>query len=240
MYKRQGQERFTRAKTIGDNYTEERIKERIQGRGNRKRQMQTSRRGISLISDIQERIQRIGSKGYEHKAKLTILKEAARTLNYLTENNLLQYADLEKKVEDIHSSYARTGSELKNVEAKLREVQPLIKNISNYQRLKPVYDAYMKAADKPAFRSKHEAELVIYEATRSTLLAMQGDEKLPSLKSLQAEQQQLMEAQQRLYDERAKLKKEVRLIDTMKANVDNFLSPSLAKEHEKSRSGELE
>ena len=43
----------------------------------------------SAISDIQERIQLIGSKGYEHKAKLTILKEAARTLNYLTENNLL-------------------------------------------------------------------------------------------------------------------------------------------------------
>ena len=182
----------------------------------------------------------IGSKGYEHKAKLTILKEAARTLNYLTENNLLQYADLEKKAEDIHSSYARTGDELKSVEARLREVQPLIKNISNYQRLKPVYDAYMKAADKPAFRSKHEAEFVIYEAARSTLLAMQGDGKLPSLKSLQAEQQQLMEAQQRLYGERAKLKKEARLIDTMKANVDDFLSPSLAKEHEKSRSGELE
>lgn len=65
-FRAEGQERFTRAKTIGDNYTEERIKERIQGRGNRKRQMQTSRRGISLISDIQERIQLIGSKGYEH------------------------------------------------------------------------------------------------------------------------------------------------------------------------------
>ena len=239
-FRAEGQERFTRAKTIGDNYTEDRIKERIQGRGGRKRQMQTSRRGVSLISDIQERIQLIGSKGYEHKAKLTILKEAARTLNYLTENNLLQYADLEKKVEDIHSSYARTGSELKNVEARLREVQPLIKNISNYQRLKPVDDAYMKAADKPAFRSKHEAELVIYEAAKSTLLAMQGDRKLPSLKSLQAEQQRLVNEQQRLYDERAKLKKEARLIDTMKANVDDFLSPSLAKEQEKSRSGELE
>ena len=55
-----GQERFTRCKTLGEDYTEERIKERIQGRGNRKRQMQTSHRGISLISDIQERIQRIG------------------------------------------------------------------------------------------------------------------------------------------------------------------------------------
>ena len=104
-FRAEGQERFTRSKTIGENYTEERIKERIR---------------------------LIDSKGYEHKAKLTILKEAARTLNYLTENNLLQYADLEKKVEDVHSSYDRTGKELKGVEARLREVQPLIKNISNY------------------------------------------------------------------------------------------------------------
>lgn len=239
-FRAEGQERFTRAKTIGENYTEERIKERIQGRNPRKRQMQSGRKGISLIGDIQERIKLIDSKGYEHKAKLTILKEAARTLNYLTENHLLQYADLEKKVEDIHSSYARTGEELKSVEARLREIQPLIKNISNYQKLKPVYDAYMKAKDKSAFRAKHEAELVIFEAAKSTLLAMQGDQKLPSLKSLQTEQQRLLENQQRLYDERAKLKKEARVIDTMKATVDDFLSPTAAKDRDKKRSDGLE
>ena len=239
-FRAEGQERFTRAKTIGENYTEERIKERLQGHNPRKRQMQTGRKGISLIGDIQERIKLIDSKGYEHKAKITILKETARTLNYLTENNLLQYADLEKKVEDIHSSYARTGEELKSAEARLREVQPLIKNITNYQKLKPVYDAYMKAKDKSAFRAKHEAELVIFEAAKSTLLAMQGDQKLPSLKSLQAEQQHLLEDQQRLYDERAKLKKEARVIDTMKANVDDFLSPTAAQDRDKKRSSELE
>lgn len=239
-FRAEGQERFTRAKNIGENYTEERIKERIQGRNPRKRQMQSGRKGISLIGDIQERIKLIDSKGYEHKAKLTILKEAARTLNYLTENNLLQYADLEKKVEDIHSSYARTGEELKTVEARLREVQPLIKNITNYQKLKPVYDAYMKAKDKSAFRAKHEAELVIFEAAKSTLLAMQGDKKLPSLKSLQAEQLRLLEDQQRLYDERAKLKKEALVIDTIKANVDDFLSPTAAQDRDQKRNSELE
>ena len=225
-FRAEGQERFTRSKTIGENYTEERIKERIAGRTPRKSQRQTTPKGISLIGDIQERIRLIDSKGYEHKAKLTILKEAARTLNYLTDNNLLQYADLEKKVEDVHSSYDRTGKELKVVEARLREVQPLIKNISNYQRLKPVYDAFQKAKDKPSFKAKHEAELVIFEAARSTLLAMQGDEKLPSLKTLQAEQQRLLDEQQRLYDERAKLKKEVKQIETIKSNVDTFLAPS--------------
>ena len=239
-FRAEGQERFTRSKTIGENYTEERIKERIAGRTPRRSQRQTTPKGISLIGDIQERIRLIDSKGYEHKAKLTILKEAARTLNYLTENNLLQYADLEKKVEDVHSSYDRTGKELKGVEARLREVQPLIKNISNYQRLKPVYDAFQKAKDKSGFKAKHEAELVIFEAARSTLLAMQGDEKLPSLKTLQAEQQRLLEEQQRLYDERAKLKKEARMIDTMKANVDIFLKPSVVQEPEQIRDNQRE
>ena len=239
-FRAEGQERFTRSKTIGENYTEERIKERIAGRTPRRSQRQTTPKGISLIGDIQERIRLIDSKGYEHKAKLTILKEAARTLSYLTENNLLQYADLEKKVEDVHSSYDRTGKELKVVEARLREVQPLIKNISNYQRLKPVYDAFQKAKDKPGFKAKHEAELVIFEAARSTLLAMQGDEKLPSLKTLQAEQQRLLEEQQRLYDERAKLKKEARMIDTMKANVDIFLKPSVVQEPEQIRDNQRE
>ena len=239
-FRAEGQERFTRSKTIGENYTEERIKERIAGRTPRRSQRQTTPKGISLIGDIQERIRLIDSKGYEYKAKLTILKEAARTLNYLTENNLLQYADLEKKVEDVHGSYDRTGKELKVVEARLREVQPLIKNISNYQQLKPVYDAFQKAKDKPGFKARHEAELVIFEAARSTLLAMQGDEKLPNLKTLQAEQQRLLEEQQRLYDERAKLKKEVKQIETIKSNVDTFLTPSAGHNRDHRRSTQRE
>ena len=235
-----GQERFTRAKTIGENYTEDRIKERIAGRTPRKRRMQTERKGISLIIDIQNSIKAQESKGYEHWAKINNLKEAAKTLNYLTENNLLQYADLEAKAEDIHSSYDRTGKELKDVEGRLREIQPLIKNIGNYQRLKPVYEAYQKAKDKTAFRAKHEAELVIFEAAKSTLLAVQGDGQLPSLKALQAEQERLTAEQQRLYDERAKLKKEAKQIDTIKANVDSYLSPTTLKDLENKRNSELE
>ena len=239
-FRAEGQERFTRSKTIGENYTEERIKERIAGRTPRRSQRQTTPKGFSLIGDIQERIRLIDSKGYEHKAKLTILKEAARTLNYLTENNLLQYADLEKKVEDVHSAYDRTGKELKVVEARLREVQPLIKNISNYQHLKPVYDAFQKAKDKPGFKARHEAELVIFEAARSTLLAMQGDEKLPSLKTLQAEQAQLFEEQNRLYAERNRVKKEAKQIETIKSNVDTFLAPSAEHDRDHLRSTQRE
>ena len=81
---------------------------------------------------------------------------------------------------------------------------------------------------------------MIFEAARSTLLAMQGEEKLPSLKTLQAEQQQLLDEQQRLYEERAKLKKEARMIDTLKANVDDFLKPNIEHDRDQVRKNQLE
>ena len=239
-FRAEGQEWFTRAKTIGENYSEERLKERISGRNPRKQQMQTERKGISLIIDIRNSIKAQESKEYEHWAKINNLKQAARTINYLTENGLLRYADLEAKVEDVHSSYDRTGTELIAVEARLREVQPLIKNISNYQRLKPVYEAYQRAKDKAAFCSSHEAELVIFEAARSTLLAIQGDVKLPSLKLLKAEQEQLTQEQQRLYEERANLKKQAKQIDTIRANVISYLNLSPEQETQKDKDAQRE
>lgn len=144
------------------------------------------------------------------------------------------------KVEDIHSSYERTGTELITVESRLREVQPLIKNISNYHRLKPVYESYQRAKDKAAFRSSHEAELVIFEAARSTLLAIQEDAKLPSLKSLRAEQEQLTQEQQRLYEERANLKRQAKQIDTIRANVISYLNLSSEQEIQKAKDAQRE
>lgn len=50
----------------------------------------------------------------------------------------------------------------------------------------------------------------------------------------------LLDEQQRLYNERAKLKKEARMIDTMKANVDDFLKPAITQEHESVKNSRLE
>jgi hypothetical protein len=89
-FRAQGQERFTRAKTIGENYAEDRLVERINGRASRRAIAKPERSGINLIIDIQNCIKAQESKGYEHWAKINNLKQASKTINYLTENNLLQ------------------------------------------------------------------------------------------------------------------------------------------------------
>ena len=58
------------------------------------RQRRFSRGGVSLLIDIENSIKAAQSKGYEHWAKIHNLKQAAKTMNFLTENKIEQYADL--------------------------------------------------------------------------------------------------------------------------------------------------
>jgi len=80
-------------------YTDERIKERIAGLvkapiRRKTGQIKTDSGRINLLIDIQNNIKAQQSTGYAHWIKINNLKQAAKTLNYLTENNILQYTQL--------------------------------------------------------------------------------------------------------------------------------------------------
>ena len=220
-FRAEGQERFTRTKTIGDNYTEDKIRERISRDFGRK--LPTERKGVSLIIDIENNIKAQKSKGFEHWAKINNLKGAAKTLNYLTENNLLQYSDLESKVSELRAAFSKNTTDLKAVEGRLKEIQPLIKNLDNYRKLKPVWDEFSGIKNKLAFREKHRAELIIFESSRKALKEHYGEKKWDDLKSLQSERDRLTAEQTTLYAERDRLKKQTKDIETVKRNVDRIL-----------------
>lgn len=98
-----------------------------------------------------------------------------------------------------------------------------IKNISTYQKTKPVYDAYKKAKNKERFRAAHESDLILYEAAAKALRTANIGDKLPNVATLQAEYVKLTEQKEALYADYRKLKKQVKEYDTMKRNIDSFL-----------------
>ena len=91
-----GQERFTRAKTIGDNYTEERIQQRLL----EVKQMMF----VPMVKPTTERIIDRGetrsSAGYDHWASLHNLHAMADTHNYLTQHHDINLADFEQRYAD--------------------------------------------------------------------------------------------------------------------------------------------
>ena len=151
-----GQERFTRLKTLGADYTEEAVRERIAGRRTKVAKAPREQRGVSLLIDIENSIKAAQSKGYEQWAKIHNLKQAAKTMNFLTEHKIEQYADLVSRIEEMAAESGQAADALKNAEKRLAEMAVLIKNVSTYQQTKPVYDAYRKARNREKYRAGQE------------------------------------------------------------------------------------
>jgi prefoldin subunit 5 len=218
-----GQERFTRLKTLGADYTEEAIRERISGkRARAAKAPRADRGGVSLLIDIENSIKAAQSRGYEQWAKIHNLKQAAKTMNFLTENKIEQYADLTAKIAEIQTESEQTADTLKSVEKRLADMAVLIKNVSTYQKTKPVYDAYRKAKNKEKYRAGQEQAVILHEAAARALKAA-GVSKLPNLATLQAEYEALQVQKETLYADYGKLKKKVHEYDVIKQNIDSIL-----------------
>jgi len=227
-----GQERFTRLKTLGADYTEEAIRERIAGRRAKAAKAPREQRGVSLLIDIENSIKAAQSKGYEQWAKIHNLKQAAKTMNFLTEHKIEQYADLVSRIEEMAAESGQAADALKNAEKRLADMAVLIKNVSTYQKTKPVYDAYRKARNREKYRAGQEQAIILHEAAARSLKAS-GIAKLPNLAALQSEYEALQAQKEALYADYGKLKKKVREYDIIKQNIDSILQADRQPEREK-------
>jgi relaxase/mobilization nuclease domain protein len=227
-----GQERFTRLKTLGADYTEEAIRERIAGRRAKAAKAPGEQRGVSLLIDIENSIKAAQSKGYEQWAKIHNLKQAAKTMNFLTEHKIEQYADLVSRIEEMAAESGQAADALKNAEKRLADMAVLIKNVSTYQKTKPVYDAYRKGRNREKYRAGQEQAIILHEAAARSLKAS-GIAKLPNLAALQSEYEALQAQKEALYADYGKLKKKVREYDIIKQNIDSILQADRQPEREK-------
>ena len=232
-----GQERFTRLKTLGADYTEEAIKERIEGKRTKAAKAPKQQRGVSLLIDIENSIKAQQSRGYEQWAKVHNLRQAAKAYSFLKENSIEQYADLTAKIAEIQTASEQTADALKGVEKRLADMAVLMKQTAAYRQTKPAYDAYRSAKDKERYRAAYEGEILLHEAAAKALKGL-GVTKLQSPAALQGSYEQLTAQKEALYADYGKLKKKVKEYAVVKQNIDSILRQG--KEPEKKREAERE
>lgn len=237
-----GQERYTRAKTLGADYTEEALRERV-GKPPIRTKSRTGRTAdpakINLIVDIQSRLRGRGPR-YERWLKVHNLKEAAKTLTYLTEHGITEYAALEKLAAEQIAKRDAAVTTIRQYEQRMERIADLRTHIVNYAKTRDIYLQYRKlpAAKKAAFASAHEDELMLHRAAKQAFEEY-GEKKLPAIKDLQAEYKELLEKKRVAYAEYRPLKQQAQELETIKKNVDSLLqidAAQQAREAEKSRS----
>ena len=212
-FRAQGQERFTRSRILGTDYTLEVLQERIGKtqlpRRKKKVNLEKDTR-VNLLMDIQARLQGRGP-GMERWMKIHNLKEAAKTLNFLTEHGITDYDVLVSKAETAAADFEAVSTSIKQMEHRMEQIAALKTHIINYAKTRNTYLAYRKtkSSDKPAFRAAHETDLLLHEAAKRAFDA-QGVKKLLTVKVLQAEYTDLLAKKKAVYEDFKRLRQEIK------------------------------
>ena len=98
------QKNFTYMKSLGSYYSEENVRIRLAKNRSKVKALKYLSREARLYINISTYVTTGNREGFERWAKLNNLKEAARTFNYLSENNLLNYEDFQQHVSDVDAS----------------------------------------------------------------------------------------------------------------------------------------
>ncbi|MDL2327377.1 relaxase/mobilization nuclease domain-containing protein [Ruminococcaceae bacterium OttesenSCG-928-A11] len=225
------QVQHTRCDSLKGDYTEQAIRDRIAG----VRQRTPGHSSLppvghhapkdaapNLLIDIQARMLAGKGAGYERWAKLYNLKEMAKTLIYLQENNLTQYTMLEERVASATATFRNLSERIKTVEGRMGEINELQKHIGNYNRTRQVYQQYKASRYSKSFRAEHEGAILLHQAAKKAFDAL-GVQKLPGIKALQTEYAKLKTEKKRLYREYRQAREDMRSLQVAKTNTDQLL-----------------
>ena len=189
---------------------------------------------VNLLVDIQAKLQAGKGAGYARWAKVFNLKQMAQTMNYLSENNLLEYAVLEEKAATATAHHNELSVQIKAAEKRMAEIAVLRTHIINYAKTREVYVAYRKAGYSKKFLAEHEADILLHKAAKNAFNDM-GVKKLPTVKSLQTEYAEVLEEKKKAYAEYRRSREEMRELLTAKANVDRLLNMEAEHDAEKEK-----
>ena len=222
-----GQTRFKRLDTLGEAYNLPALTAILAGERAHQPRKRTHTAAaqtpkINLLVDIQAQLRAGKGPGYERWAKRFNIKQMAQTLNYLTENGLLDYHDLKKKSQQAEARCNALSSAVKATEAKLAENAVLQTHILNYIKTREVYAAYRQSGYSKKFLAEHEGEITLHKAAKKAFDEL-GLKKLPTIKTLRAEYASLLAEKKQTYAEYRQARDEMRQLLKAKANVELLL-----------------
>lgn len=222
-FKHKDGERFTRAKTIGEDYTEERIKERIKSKAPVQQQKQST---IKKLHDLTtDKFQQ--SVGLTHWGKIQNLKIMADTMNLLTEKGLTDLAEFDRKFTTANTTFDEISSAMKATENRLKDLTELQKQFRIYGRTKEVYGQFQQARNKDKFiRETQGAEgnIMLHEAAKRYLSAYKKEHgKVPKLAELKPMIEELQKEKSALYEKYKTAKAERNELLKLHSNLQEIL-----------------
>lgn len=224
-----------RLDSLGEGYTEADLQSVLSGEKEhtpKKRRNIFSPQKNTLLIDIEAKLREGKGVGYERWAKVHNLKQMAQTVNYLREHSLLDYEELKRKSANATARYNDLSEKIKSAEKRMAEIAVLKAYIINYAKTREIYAAYRKVGYSKKYLAEHESDIILHKAAKKAFDDL-GLEKLPTVKSLQAEYAELLTQKKAAYAEYRTARDEMKELLIQKANVEQILGKEPENEEKK-------
>lgn len=217
--------RFLRCDSLGVDYSETAIMERISGkRIVTPRAKAAVKSKPNLLIDIQSKMQQANSPGFERWAKIFNLKEMAKAVMYLQENNLTDLGELEKACDAAVQNFNDLADRTKAASARMKDISELQKHIGAYGKTWEIYAQYRKLTGRKRekFYEQHSSEITACQAAKQYFDSL-GLKKLPPMQSLKQEYAMLKVENKKRYPEYKQAREKMLELLTAKNNVERIL-----------------
>ena len=160
---------------------------------------------------------------YEKWAKIHNLKAMAAALQYLQENNLLHYEQLEHKAAEVTDYFHNLSDKIKSIEAAININTELKAAMIDYAKTRTVFEGYKNTKYSNKYLAEHEADIRTHRAAQATFKRILAGAKLPKMDALKAEHKKLSVEKSVAYKDYRATRKAMQDIVTTKANIDHLL-----------------
>ncbi|MCF0126960.1 MAG: relaxase/mobilization nuclease domain-containing protein, partial [Pseudobutyrivibrio sp.] len=212
---------FIRMKSLGAGYSEEEIKDVIEGKTkHQKSEPKYVKREFDLLIDIQEKLRAGKGEGYATWCRTFNNKAIMKTWFCLEQRGIHNYEELAAKAEAASTKFSELTDTIKAAEKSMSEIAALRQHIYNYAKTRDVYVAYRKAGYSKKFFEEHREEITLHRAAKEAFKKLDGD--IPKVKDLNAEYAKQLQIKKQAYSEYKAAKQEMKELVEAKNNIDLF------------------
>lgn len=241
-FRMDGQERFTRTKTLGPNYTKEAIMERIK---NKSRvalpevkkptyiRVWKYNQKLGLIENTGNYLLFIQSPYARERAAIADAKKLTATYNLLKEKGIDSLSALNDAYAKSKADIRTTREEIRDIETTIADINTTIKYAERVQKNKPLYQEYLETGKSQEFYRAHRSELMLYESAQATLKEKYAHGETIRLAELKSERSALEDKKIDLSASLEEVRQEQQDLLTAKRNIEFIISEDQERSEEK-------
>lgn len=221
------QERFTRIKTLGSDYTEEAITQRIESKSipfpSKKKDWNKGK-----VVDISKNKKAQESPGLRTHLLKHNLHEASQALLLIQSSGYKSIDEFNAALESRIETMEETRSAIRRLEDRQRTISVAKEFAENFINTQDIYKQYKKSKDPEKFLRSHETEIIIHETARDQLKAM-GYDEVPHPKKIEKEMAENAKDLATLNSSYSSEKAEVAKLNSVKKNIDKFMENDISR-----------